>query len=412
MITTIEINKNDFLYQSQTWKGGTIVKIRTTLFSAALLAASATPAAAEAPDAVSGPRVGGWDRQRNEVMFGGYYEMEYEDNERVDGEDGEADFDQHRFILFIGARPHDRIRLFSELEFEHGADPDDLKFEQAWLEFDLNEDHSLRAGVDLIPVGRLNINHDGNLRDFVFRPEVDERIIPTTWYEAGVWLNGSVPLSDDLSYVVGVSNGLRESNNVGSINEIRGMRRTNALSKDDNNNNKALSGRLAWSPWLGGEFGLSGYLAKFSNTDPPSANGRDDIAFWAIDASQTWGPWEIKGEYAVVDKDREVGNANAIHDARGGYLEVAYHFFPESLRDAWFARGFDNPVFTLLGRAEGLDFDVPGNPNLLDYNVYSVGFNYRPMEQMAFKISYDHFDREDDTPPDSDRFGLGMVLGF
>lgn len=376
---------------------------RVLAFGALALMVTATPSAAQ-PVAEKA-----FDKLTNKVTWGGYYEFEYEDVERIDGSNGEADFDQHRFILFVGAQPHERIKLFGELEFEHGGNANDLKFEQAWLEFALTDNHNFRGGVDLIPVGRMNINHDGNLRDFVFRPEVDQRLIPTTWYEAGVWLNGDL-IPDHLGYTIGISNGLRESTSVGGQSEIRSMRRTTALNENDNNDNKAVSGRLSINPTLATEIGLSGYHGQYQNNN--TLNGDSDITLFAVDLSHVWRQFEIRGEYVWVDKDQQAGSTQALTGADGGYVELAYHFFPEFLRDSLIARGFDNPVFTLIGRAETLDFDNPGNQDINDKNVYSIGLNYRPIEQMAFKVSYDFVDQKGPGVQSADRFGAGLVLGF
>lgn len=367
-----------------------------------------------------------FDKLTNSVTLGGYYDFEYQDDQRVrtsagernGGGDGEGDFDQHRFVLFVGAKPHERIRFFSELEFEHGAKSTDLKLEQAWLEYGINRYLNLRGGVDLIPVGRLNINHDANLQDFIFRPAVDEQVIPSTWYEAGVSLSGAI--TDQVNYIVGMSNGLRDARtnsatSVGEYSEFRNMRRTNALSEDDNNNAKSVHGRIAVSPWLGTEFGISGYQGRYSNTDPGlnsvgTANTDSDITYLAFDWYIPWRAFEFKGEYVNVNKDVERGSQ--IEGASGAYGELAWHFFPEFLRETFFGRDFDDPKFTLLGRVENLDFDTFGNDDLLDRNYYTVGLNYRPIENMAVKLSYDWEDRKEQGAPNSNRFGAGMVLGF
>lgn len=357
-----------------------------------------------------------FDRLTNEVTFGGYFEQEFEDYE---GEN--SDFDQHRTILFFGAQPHERLRMFSELEIEHGG-YSDVKLEQAWLEFALNDNHNLRGGIDLIPVGRMNLEHDGNLRDFVFRPETDKRLIPTTWFESGASLNGD--LTENLSYTVGISNGLSQASDSSSVStegEIRSMRGgagTNMTEGDANNNNKALWGRVAYTPILGTEIGFSGYQAAYDQS------ADSDIRFLAVDFNTVQGPLELKGEYVNIDKDQEIrsgasGPYRGASEASGGYVEAAYHFFPDGLRDSWLAEGFDNPTFTALARHEVINFDGTENPTTgnsaekrADKNVTSIGINYRPIEQAAFKASYDVVDQKESGVEGQDRVGLGMVLGF
>ncbi len=359
-----------------------------------LLVLTLMPAAAFG---AAGHTEGRFDRLGSPVTFGGYFETEYEDVEGAPG-----DFDQHRTILFFGTQPHERIRFFSELEIEHGGAPD-IKLEQAWLEFALTGSQNLRAGIDLIPVGRLNLEHDGNLRDFVFRPAVDGQLIPSTWFESGIGLNGAI--TETLDYQVGISNGMRPASatDTGTADEIDSMLGSGTvLSEGDNNNSKAVWSRVAWTPLLGSEFAVSGYQSDYA----PDRS----ITFLALDGNYVVGPFEFKGEAVSIDKDQQA--PGGITGASGGYLETAYHFFPNGLRDSWLASGFDNPTFTALARYETLDFDLPADPDDHDRNILSLGFNYRPMERMAFKVSYDVDDRQGAAAQDRDRVGAGMVLGF
>lgn len=389
----------------------------TLVLSLALVVALAAPAYAQGEQGASATAQ--FDKLKNTLTWGGYYEFEYEDEEAAPGSAGNGNFDQHRNILFFGAQPHERLRFFNELEIEHGGAPD-VKFEQAWLEFAINDNHNLRAGIDLIPVGRLNVNHDGNMRDFVLRPRTSAQLIPTTWFESGIGFNGS--LTDKLSYQVGISNGLNSNatsadttglqDNVEEFGPMTGL----DLAEADGNGSKAYWGRFVFSPRLGTDIGLSGYQTRYNSTGSDS-----DIRFLAIDFKSVHGPWEFKGEYVDVEKDQEVqtdaaGNtARGIKGASGGYIEAAYHFFPDGMRDAWFAQGFDNPTFTALARHEQISFDERQSGGELDNSVTSIGINYRPVERMAFKAAYDIDSHDDTNGPlgqEQDRVSLGMVLGF
>ncbi|MFB6226934.1 MAG: hypothetical protein ABEH89_01255, partial [bacterium] len=310
----------------------------------------------------------------NAVTFGGYYEFEYEDVANSPG-----DFDQHRTILFFGAQPHERLRFFNELELEHGGHPD-VKLEQSWLEFSLNENHNFRGGIDLIPVGRKNINHDGNLRDFVFRPYTADRLIPTTWFESGLSFNGEV---SNVSYRIGMSNGLEPADSTGGRGEIASMVNSN-LDERDQNGSKAVWGRVAFNPVLGTEIALSGYQSNYDT----GTSRNNSIRFIALDFNSIQGPWEFTGEFVDVVKDQQT--PGGLEGAGGGYVEAAYHFFPDALRDSFIASDFDNPTFTALARYETLGYDEqPPGAAELDETYTSIGFNYRPIERVAYKASYD-----------------------
>jgi hypothetical protein len=357
----------------------------------------------------------------NAVQFGGYFELEYEDLESAgSGNPGYGNLDNHRTILFFGAQPHERLTFFNELEIEHGGAPD-IKLEQSWLEFAINDNHNFRAGVDLIPVGRLNINHDGNLRDFVFRPYVDGSIIPTTWFESSLEFNGN--LTQNLSYQVGVSNGMNgsDTSTLGSTGEIENMVGL-SLAEEDANGSKALYSRVAWSPLLGTEIGLSGYSTAYDESG-------NNITFAALDFNTIMGPWEFTGELVDVSKDEQTvnetiagsdvngdgnvtANAQGLSGASGARLEAAYHFWPDALYDSFLGRGFDNPTFTALGRYEQLKRDVPSGAQSLDESYYSVGFNYRPIERVKYAVTYDIHNPDSNRITEQNRFGFGAVIGF
>lgn len=358
------------------------------LFVLSLAIAPASVQAQDVQKAYQGP-----EGLSNSVTFGGYFEHEFEDKENK-----QSEFDNHRTILFFGAQPHERLKFFNELEMEHGIGS--IKLEQSWLEFAINDNHNFRGGIDLMPMGRRNVNHDGNLRDFVFRPYSSGRLIPTTWFESGLSFNGSLP--GNLSYNVGVSNGMRPSSNVGERGEFESMVGT-SLAGGDTNNAKATYGRLAWSPVLGTEIGLSAYNSNYA----PDKS----ITYSVLDFNTIQGPFEFTGEYINIDKDQQT--ASGLKGASGGNIEAAYHFFPNFLRDSFIARGFDNPTFTALARYEQLNYDQPsGATPSLDESYTSIGFNYRPIEQAAFKFSYDMENRDGVGEPENDRFAYGMVIGF
>ena len=91
------------------------------------------------------------------VSLGGYFDMEYLDRENED-----ATFRQHRWIINIGAQPHDRVRFNSELEIEYGgpnvpSSDGEIKVEQAYGDYLINDMINLRAGAILSPFGRYNL---------------------------------------------------------------------------------------------------------------------------------------------------------------------------------------------------------------------------------------------------------------
>ena len=92
------------------------------------------------------------------ISVGGYADIEFENFQNTN-----STFDQHRWIINIGAEVGDRLRFYSEYEIEHGgpnannSGDGEAKVEQAWIDYLINDGINFRAGALLVPFGRYNI---------------------------------------------------------------------------------------------------------------------------------------------------------------------------------------------------------------------------------------------------------------
>lgn len=324
------------------------------------------------------------------VVVGGYTDHEF-----VNFENTNSNFDQHRWIINIGAELGDRLRFYSEYEIEHGG-PDakgggEAKVEQAWIDFLIEDWVNLRAGALLVPFGRTNLYHDSDVRDLTGRPIVARDIIPTTWTESGAGFYGEVNPTigkyEDLAlaYEAYVINGLNDGFDDTSLSGAKGSL---GGSSNDNNNSKAVVGRLVISPFLGHEVGLSGYWGKY-NTDGDAISGQ------AIDWLSTWGPLEFVGEYAHFNVDEPAPVSDIAKTFQGYRAQVNYHFWPEFLDNTFLGKGFEDPTFTLVNRYgwakinDDSDADAFGEVEDNEQSRYTLGLNYRPIESWVFKTEYE-----------------------
>jgi len=322
-----------------------------------------------------------------------YVTLEYENFRKTT-----QTFDAKRVELLIGAQLTDRIKAFTEIEFERTATTESgprqgaVEVEQGWLEYDINPWIRPRFGVMLVPFGRFNLNHFDPVRDLTARPIAMRRIVPTTWAEAGAGFTGSPffgdnfvdTIFDELSvdYQFYLMNGLTNGISDTSTRGARG-----AFGRD-NNANKAFVGRVQVNLLPGIEIGGSGYVGTYD------ASGRTMSGFdadWKLFA----GPWELIGEYAWFDLENggtQRGNPtltvpNSLH---GGYAQVNYHFWFEGLDSTFLGRGFDDPTFTGIvryGHAHISDDNDAGAGANKEGRV-TIGLNYRPVETVAFKMEY------------------------
>jgi hypothetical protein len=312
--------------------------------------------------------------QTGRVSVGGYMDMEFEWNES-----GTSTFDQHRFIPFITGHVSDRVTVSAEIEFEHGGQvgtssgDGEIKLEYAVMDFKLSSVLAFRGGVILSPLGSFNLLHDSPLNDLTSRPVITRQLIPTTLSESGMGFLGNAALGEEgtVSYQAYFVNGFNEDiiNNDGQL-RVRGGR---GSQKVDNNQDKAITARLGYSPLLGTNLGFSIHTGKYDN------NGEHRLTISAFDAKVVFGPLEIQGELASVRADIEkTVYANAAEKQFGGYSQVNYHILHDAL--------LKGSVITLVVRGDWVDYDTDSSGDAEE--GYTVGFNFRPTEETVFKVDY------------------------
>jgi hypothetical protein len=302
----------------------------------------------------------------------------------------------------------------------------------------------MRAGEVLVPLGRFNINHDDNRWDLPRRSLVDRGtpVLPASaaWGELGAGLLGDLPGGGQglFSYQAYVVNGLSLDTEFEQIIETRQGDTTKSVIEakvqpsagtfgSDVKDAKAFTGRLALSPVIGHEIGVSGYFGQYT----PDFLGDEDRWSTALDGRTGWGPFELEGEYVYTrfegvknvarsfarkalqhSSEGEVGDvetevefelANLARAKQGYWLEGRYRFWPTFLNETFLGRRFDNPQLVAVLRGEqvwldGLvqEVDFAGGKltNFEEDHRYvsrfTVGFAYRPVPSVAFQLAYEY----------------------
>ena len=363
------------------------------------------------------------------AIVGGYMDIQYRSQSKASIENGYGGgtngFDQQRFVPFIFADITEHVKFASEIEIEHGireTSDNEISLEFAHIDYLVNEPFNLRAGILLLPIGKFNLLHDSPLNDLTDRPLVSQFIIPSTMAETGAGFYGTLypGRTSKLDYELYVTTGPCGYNSDGSprVNEENGTKnsRQRKCASDDGldiNNGKAVVGRMAFSPMLGVEVAGSSYYGN------SSFNGNyNPISITAIDWTLQRGPFEVIGEAAWAYAR---GNSRAIQGntipggfapgslltqmggnsgfgippqrMNGFYIQGNYHFMPQFLAKLSPKRFGEGSTFTAVIRYDKV------NTNLDDTNKtggfgnleqISFGLNYRPVEDMAIKISYQY----------------------
>lgn len=321
------------------------------------------------------------------TYLGGYIDLEYAD---PGSGGGDKFFDQHRFVPFIYSDVSDNVKVAAEIEYEHGHE---LEVEFAQMDFLIDEAVNLRAGIQLIPLGRLNFVHDTPVQDLTFRPLVNQYIVPTTLRDAGLGVWGD--LSDTVSYTATVTNGFRGLDAAGTngITTTTGLKNA-APHKDtvggpfDNiNDDLAYAARVAWQPELGVEMGVSGLHDKYDE------NADNHLKIYALDATVDgkavpFLPDNVEFLYeaawADIDRDGFARASGVAGDMRGYYAQANVHFEPDFLA-SWRDKGLGDrdAHFTLVARYDHVNLDT------YDARRKTLGINYRPnASQTVIKLDY------------------------
>jgi hypothetical protein len=424
------------------------------------------------------------------VKLGGYGSVRFEGNSL---EDVKNTFTMRRFVLTADARPFDRIRVYSEIEYERftlfeierenvpeaggfksvtgleGTGGTELAMEQMWFQYDIIPTTlGFRMGEILVPLGRFNINHDDNQWEIPRRSLVDRQApvlpFPAAWPELGLGLTGETVLGGQtkLGYEIYLMNGVTLEAETEIIAQTRDPRRDKleieaeffpfrGTADLDSKNAKALAGRVALSPILGLEIGLSGYFGRYT---PDWIKEESDIRAFGFDGLFTYGPFELEGEFiytsfedlnstargfARVVGDRAVSlssaaGARTAERRYGFWLESRYRFWPELLDQTFFGKPFENPQMVGVIRFERVIFndaltrlDFKGGEvtelrkENLGQNRVTVGLSYRPITLVAAQLAVEHSWQAmggrlifpTDAPEDhSTSFLFGLAFGF
>lgn len=355
---------------------------------AALLSFSALPLAAqdttrtEARPFVEGgvydkPYLG---RLMGRTAIGGYAEA-HARWERVDGVTDEAGFVAKRWNIFTATQVSDIVRIGAELEFEDGGQ--EIRLEYAAIDVGIHPSLTLRAGMLLTPLGRFNLAHDSPRNEFTDRPLVSTELLGVALSEPGLGILGLFGLGGGarVTYELYATNGFSD----GLINDSPdGTRIARGRHNfEDNNASPAFAGRVAWSPRVGFELGLSGHYGAYNvyNDEGIAVDRRRDLSIWVIDAEATALGLDLVGEAATasIDVPPDLTGIYASRQ-RGLYVQATRPF----LR-GW-VRTMPGSFFAVAVRLDLVDLDsrIAGDMT----RQVSLGVNFRPTQDTALKLDY------------------------
>jgi hypothetical protein len=323
------------------------------------------------------------------TQFGGYGELHLNhlDNKRPGGDDlKEADF--HRFVLFMGHRFNDRLRFFSELEVEHNTvegGKGAVELEQAYLDFALTDNITLRGGSFLVPVGIINETHEPPTFYGVERNPVERFVIPATWWEAGGAV--SARLGSGITLDGAITTGMNASlaDNF-AIRDARQELAEGTLAK-----RPAYTGRLKWTGMPGVE--LAGTVQYQSDMAQGTDATVGSALLYEAHAAVSKGPFGLRALYAHWDLEGSGPRSVGADKQDGWYVEPSFKFSEQWGAFARYNR-WDNQA------GDSIDSR---------FSQWDVGINYWPHPSVVVKLDY----QNQKSPAGQDEFdGFNVGLGY
>jgi len=327
------------------------------------------------------------------TTIGGYGELHYNNLSAQDPAHDVDMIDFHRFVLFFGHQFNDKTRFYSEVELEHafvadtgGDTPGEVELEQAFIEFDLRAGLHSRAGIFLLPVGIINETHEPPTFYGVERNDVENIIVPSTWWEAGAGINGR--LGSDWDWVVAASSGLQMETTGSNAFRVRSGRQkvARALASDG-----AITGRLRY-------MGISGLQAAVTvqyQFDPSQLanDGLDDGTLVEAHIDYRRGGFGLRALIAHWDFSGDAVEAAGADKQTGWYVEPSYRI---------------NNKLGFYTRYE----EVDAARNSDQFSQWELGLNWWPAENVVVKFDYRDRSHDLDAERGRDFTGIDIALGY
>lgn len=334
-----------------------------------------------------------WERAYTKWHLAGYTDVSFTS---ISGDGEEDSFGVGHFNPSFHWLYKDILLFEAELQFELEDGETNTELEYADLNFFVNDRLTVVAGKWLSPVGQFQERlHPTWINKLPDPPAGFGHGGAQPLSDVGVQARGGIPVGNStLTYALGVGNGPQGGHHGP---ELEGF-------TEDNNSNKAISGRVGFLPMPGLEVGGSFLTAKIPGEEPPAGGATDgDFDLFGLDASYTRGSWTIRTEYLDSTLDE--------HQGAGAHGAEAATTIPETDWTAWYAQASRK-----FGKWEPVarigEFEADGNERWEEDNqsYWSVGLNYNLAPSAIGKLAFTSADP--DEGGDFETYTVQFAYGF
>ncbi len=332
------------------------------------------------------------------LSIGGYGEivLNMPDANREDGAESgvRAEGEALRGVLYVGNKFTDKWILNTEIEIEH---VDEIFLEFAYLDYLHDEKFNFRSGLILLPMGFVNESHEPIYFNSVNRPEVESKIIPSTWRELGAGFFGAL---GDLTYKAFLVNGF---NGDGFTSDgLRGGRKKGGVTENATTTAGVL--RLDYQATEGLVLGA----AIYSGSASAPTNGTVGVDIYQGHFDFKYNGWFARGLYVfsgLQDTVRFNNNSGQVlaDEMEGYYVDFGYDFNYGGTVISPFTR------YEIVNTQKNVDAAFTRDASK-DRTNYYVGVAVKPIDRVVYK--FDYVKKENGAKTGVDEFNLGIGYLF
>ena len=395
--------------------------------STAAAAPLAAPAAvAVAPMAAPAPATSALASWAEATTVSAYGEIGYSHPTKAPQD---TNVDVQRAVIGMQHRFDDKTKMVAEWEWEHAItssqDQGESEVEQLWLEREFGNGVRGRAGLFLMPVGLLNQNHEPTAYYGVYRPDVDTKIIPSTWREVGLGVSGDTSYGLNWDAALTTAPNLSkwdpsstEGRDRGPLQAIHGEGQF-AAARD-----LGVVGALNWRGVPGLWVGSSVVYDSIGQHQPNFLGNDSKLLMLELHSRYQVGSWDFAGEFirATISNTEALNGSFAAssvanptlvpHLFYGGYVQAAYNLWH---RDDYTLVPFVR--YEVLNTAAGFG-NLPASAGGIKQpteKIVTVGASFRIGEGVVLKADYRGY-RQNKLPDPDEHFNLGnsfnLGVGF
>ncbi|TAL63252.1 MAG: hypothetical protein EPN85_00585 [Bacteroidetes bacterium] len=359
----------------------------------------------------------------NPLVIGAYGQLDFNqqfgDTARHNGI-----LDVHRMVIFMGYKFNNRTHFVTEFEFEH---VNEVLVEQAFLNYKLARWVDIRAGLMLIPMGIINEYHEPTTFNGSLRPNLDNKIVPSTWREIGAGFTGKID-NASLKYQLYVMNGFNGYDTGGKFKGDDGLRGGRQKGIKSYMTSPDISAKLDYFGVKGLKLGAAIYSGAsesklfeglwkedtLQNKQAKADSSVVEIMMMGFDARYEWKGIEARAQYIIAN----LSNTEEYNKLTGKDLgsSMSGYYFEAGYNVLRLCKKTENKLI-IFARYENYNTHASVESGTAKNDAYNrtditAGIGFKVANGAVFKADYQNMSNAKSGSTPKNMFNMGVGIWF